>query len=388
MIKINTLEECCGCTACSQICPQKCIEMKKDVEGFLYPFTDYDKCVNCNLCNKVCPVINSRDSHPVIDSYASYVTDEKLRYESSSGGIFSALAERVLENKGIVCSVRMSADCRKAEFDIVNNSSDLAYLRGSKYMQTYPVHLFSRLKDSLEGGLPVLFCGTPCQVNGLKLYLGKEYNNLLAVDIICHGVPTSSLWKKYVDYIEKQSGKVIKKINFRCKKYGWERFGLLGQFENEKFYFSEMSKDPYIQMFLCNLCLRPSCHDCKNKKFRLADITIGDLWGINRFLPEFNDGKGVSAVIVRTERGQKFFEEIKKSVKRVLISYEDIIVQNSPEYTSVDRSEFREDFFSDLCSLDMEKIIEKYVGFPVKKSIAIRLLHYGKKILKRILKLS
>ena len=381
MIQINTLEECCGCTACSQICPQKCIEMRVDTEGFLYPFTDHEKCVSCNLCNKVCPVINSSNLHPVIDSYASYVIDDKLRYESSSGGIFSLLAEHVLEKKGIVCSVRMSNDCRKAEFDIVYNSKDLASLRGSKYMQAYPAQFFPRLKDYLDKGLSVMFCGTPCQVNGFKLYLGKEYDNLLTVDIICHGVPTSSLWEKYVDYIEKQSGEVVKKVNFRCKKYGWEHYGLLKQFENAKSDFSEMSTDPYMQMFLGNLCLRPSCHDCKNKTFRLADITLGDFWGINRFLPEFNDGKGISAVIIRTEKGKKCCAEGEKKIKSIFVRYEDIIAENSPECMSVCKSDLREEFFSDLNRLDMKKIIEKYVGLPQKRSFAIRAFRKMKDIL-------
>lgn len=363
MIELYRPEDCCGCTACQQVCPQRCVDLKKDNEGFLYPKVNYDSCVSCGLCNKTCPVINSIEFYPVKETYAAYVLEESKRYDSSSGGIFGAVAENVLGAGGIVCSVKMNHNIREAVFEIISEEKDLKYLRGSKYMQAYPQNIFAELKNYIDLGKQVLFCGTPCQVNCLKLFFGKECENLLTMDVICHGVPSPYLWQKYVNYLEKKYNSKIKSVNFRNKSNGWELFGIQASFNDDNLYFSEMKTDPYMQMFLSNFCLRPSCYDCKNKKFRLADITVGDFWGIKDVLPLYNDDKGISSVIVRTDKGIKKIYDIRNKLILKSVKYEDIIRKNTLEYTSVNKPKIRDSFYKDLDDLDMNNMIEKYVSF-------------------------
>lgn len=360
MIQINKPEECCGCTACLQICPRKCIEMREDAEGFLYPFVDKEQCINCDLCNDVCPVINSFEFHPVKEAYAAYVIDNEMRLSSSSGGIFGVIAEAVIKRKGIVCAVRMSEDCKEAVFDIVSDSKSLISLQGSKYLQAYPDQVFLELKSELDKRTTVFFSGTPCQVNGFKLFLGDEYDNLITMDIICHGVPVPFLWGKYIGHLEGIYNSVVINVNFRDKSHGWRNFGLLSRFKNNKTHYSEFSMDPYMGMFLRNLCLRPSCYECGSKKYRMADITVGDFWGIDNVFIDPNVNLGVSSVIVRNDKGKEIFDEISAGIVKTPVIYEDIIKENSPEYMSVNRPLLREEFIRDIHSLDIKAVIKKY----------------------------
>ena len=311
--------------------------------------------------------------------YAAYSIDDFKRIQSSSGGVFSVIAENILNSyQGVVYGVAMSDDCYSAEYIRITKESDLCKLRGSKYMQANIGESFAKVKTDLESGLNVLFTGTGCIINGLKLFLGKEYGGLFCVDVVCHGVPSPALWKKYVLYQEKKHGKLIK-VNFRCKDKGWEEFGL-----KENSLFISKSKDPFFKMFLRNYCLRPSCYDCIAKSDKRSDISLADFWGIGKVLPEMNDNKGISLVLVRTEKGQKLFNECVENIKYQNVDYAKAVSYNPAEYRSSARPDERDDFFVYMNSLEFEELSKKYLAETLKDKMRGKVAD-AKRIIKKIL---
>ena len=311
-----------------------------------------------------------------IKVYAGYNINQDVRLGSSSGAIFSLLAERVLAQNGSVYGVRMSDDCYSAEFTRVTDATGLIWLRGSKYLQAKVGDTYKQVKGDLLRGKFVLFSGTGCQVNGLKNFLGKEYDNLLCVDVICHGTPSPAIWKKYAEYQEKKNGGKLKGINFRCKDDSWTDFGMKEILENipqgevKQLYISK-DRDSYMQMFLRDYCLRPSCYNCVAKKVKMADLTIADFWGINDVAPEMNDGKGTSLVLIRTLKGEKIFEIISDKLKLKEVTYEEGVRCNPAEYKSCWRPLQRDTFFTDLYTMRFEEFEKKYVP-PVKVTFKSR----------------
>lgn len=391
MIAIKEKKNCCGCGACMQVCPKMCIEMNEDEEGFLYPQICMEKCVNCGLCEKICPMLNKvqkSDAEPKV--YAAYNLNKEERMQSSSGAIFSLLAESILLKNGIVYGVKMSDDCYSAEFTRVTDAEGLIQLRGSKYLQARIGDTYRQVKDDLKSGKSVLFSGTGCQVNGLKNFLGKEYDNLFCVDVICHGTPSPALWRKYAEYQEKKNGGKLKSINFRCKDDSWIDFGMkevlidIPQEESKKLYISK-DVDSYMQMFLRDYCLRPSCYECTAKKVKMADLTIADFWGISGVAPEMNDGNGTSLVLIRTEKGEKQFKTITDSMKLKEVSYEDGVKNNPAEYKSCRRPQQRETFFIDMGTMPFEELEKKYAS-PIKVALKSRVKRKIKNAIKLVIR--
>lgn len=384
MVKIINKSQCCGCAACQSICPKKCIEMKNDNEGFAYPVVNEAECLNCGMCEKACPINRSEPlNNTKISAYSLISLDTKKRIKSSSGGAFSVLAEKVISNGGVVYGVAMSDDCRTAKHIKAESIADLSRLRGSKYLQTEPIKIYEDVKASLERKKLVLFSGTTCQVNGLYGYLNHNYENLITVDVICHGVPSQKLWKKYIEHEEKVYDAKVTSVNFRNKKKGWQNFGIEKNYSGKRIWAS-LRKDPYMHMFLNNYCLRPSCYNCKAKELKMSDISLGDFWGVDSFTPELNDGKGTSIVLVRTERGKKMFDSIKRDVKYREITYEYAVKYNPAEYTSAKRPNERDSFFNDMNSLNFSKLAENYCT-PVKINVikrANKALRYNLRILR------
>lgn len=304
--------------------------------------------------------------------YACYNMDKDIRLSSSSGAIFSSLAERVLKEQGTVYGVAMSKDCYAAEFISVANMEDLTKLRGSKYLQARVGNTYKLVKKDLTEGKLVLFSGTGCQVNGLKSFLGKEYENLICVDVICHGAPSPALWRKYATYQEQKNGGKLKYVNFRCKDNGWTDFGMkevcksIPDGEIKKIYISK-DKDAYMQMFLRDYCLRPSCYECTAKNVKMSDLTIADFWGINDVASDMNDGMGTSLVLIRTEKGKDIFKKISGKMKLKEVSYEDGVKGNPAEYKSCTRPMQRDTFFDDMRSMRFEDLEQKYAA-PLKTS--------------------
>lgn len=316
----------------------------------------------------------------MIGTYAAYSKDEKLRSESSSGGVFSLLAEKVLHRAGVVYGAAMSQDCKNAEFIRIDKEEELSKLRGSKYLQARVGNTYRQVKADLESGIPVLFSGTGCQVNGLRGFLGKGYGNLYCVDVVCHGVPSPKLWSRYVQNIEKEANAKLISVNFRCKDVSWEDFGIKKIDSTHRDMYISKDKDPYMLMFLRDYCLRPSCYECAVKQQKLADITIGDFWGINHVFPEMNDGKGISLVIVRTDQGSELFHCIGTDIVFKEVSYEDGVRENSAEYSSVRRPEERNDFFDDMAAMDFKELENKY-AMPAPVSFKKKI----KKLIKKII---
>lgn len=321
--------------------------------------------------------------------YACYNKDQNTRLSSSSGAVFSSLAEYMLEQQGVVYGVAMSEDCYSAEFISVASKEDLAKLRGSKYLQAKVGNTYRCIKRDLVSGRMVLFSGTGCQVNGLKSFLGKEYDNLICVDVICHGAPSPALWREYAKYQEQKNGGKLKDVNFRCKDDSWTDFGMkevcesIPVGETKKFYISK-DKDAYMQMFLRDYCLRPSCYECTAKKVKMSDLTIADFWGINNVAPDMNDGMGTSLVLIRTDKGKAAFEKISGGIRLKEVSYEDGVRENPAEYKSCCRPMQRDTFFDDMHCMNFEELEKKYVTL-VNVSFAMNVKRIVKKMIKRLL---
>ena len=233
------------------------------------------------------------------------------------------------------------------------------------------------MKKDLEEGRKVLFSGTGCQINGLSMFLSKEYSNLFLLDMICHGTPSPKLWREYVYFQEKKHGK-LESVNFRCKDDSWINFGM----KENQIYISK-DTDSFMRMFLRDYCLRPACYECKAKRYRKADMTIADFWGIQNVAPEMNDGRGISLVITRTDKGQNLIESIKSALKWKEVSYEEGIKGNPSEYKSVARPQQRDTFFEDLDKMSFEEMSKKYAP-DIKVSFKSRVVNKIKRTIKKI----
>lgn len=362
-MKIENLVNCSGCHSCYSSCPKAAIQMVPNCEGFLYPVIEKSLCVECGICEKFCPVLNIVDYNQKKDTEAFAIinNDENIRFESSSGGVFTAIAKKVIEQNGIVFGVKLDEN-QVAIHSFTENMEGLSEFRGSKYVQSDVGHAFIDCKKFLDDGKAVLFTGTPCQIEGLKRFLGKDYENLLCMDIICHGVPSPKLWKDYVNFQEKKSASRIVKTAFRQKNDGWKQFSLSFTFANDSEYCASLYKDPYLQLFLKDVCLRESCYQCSSKKInRISDITVADFWGIQNEIPEMDDDKGTSFVLVHTEKGKKIISEL-QNCKIKQVNSEVGIKYNPSFIKSVNRPRLRDSFYSDLEKMDFEKLVKKYTN--------------------------
>lgn len=304
-------------------------------------------------------------------TYAAIYKNE-IREKSSSGGVFSVFASQF----EVIYGVSMTKDCYGAE--MIRVEGDISPLRSSKYLQAKLGDSFRNAREDLRRGKKVLFSGTGCQINGLKNFLGKEYDNLVCIDVVCHGVPSPKLWREYVAYQEKKHGK-LEKVYFRCKDDSWADFGM----KENKLYISK-DTDSFMRMFLRNYCLRPACYDCHAKHYKKSDMTIADFWGIENVAPEMNDGRGTSLVITRTEKGQELFESIKNELKWKEVSYEEGVKGNPSEYKSVARPQQRDTFFTDLEKLPFEEMEKKYAA-DIKVSFPRKVVRKIKRTIKKIL---
>ena len=300
-------KECCGCTACFHICPINCIVMKEDEEGFLYPNIDKAKCIHCNKCKEVCPNRNIENRNTRTQTFVGYYKDDEVRKQSSSGGIFSAIAEWILQQKGVVFGAAFDENF-EVHHIAVETKEELIKLRGSKYVQSRLENTFLEAKEYLEKKRKVLFTGTACQIAGLKNYLSAEYENLYTVDVLCHGAPSPKIWRMYLDDKKEQYQASINKVEFRNKDDGWKNYFINIAFSNMKRFYTHYYKDKFMRMFLDNLDLRPSCYSCVFKEIpRISDVTIGDSWGVENYMPDMDDDKGTSVILVHSSNGEKIF---------------------------------------------------------------------------------
>ena len=317
MIRIHEKDNCSGCHACANVCPQSCILMVSDDEGFWYPQVDKDKCIDCGLCEKVCPIIHKwqPDESRTTTAMVALNKNEEIRLRSSSGGIFTLLAEEIIAQGGVVFGAAFTNDFKSVHHICVSSTVDIGRLRGSKYIQSKTEDSYIQAKKFLDKGIKVLFTGTPCQIGGLYSFLRKDYDNLYTQDIICHGVPSPFIWEKYLEERERKAASKTQQMFFRHKKYGWKTYAVLFEFSNNTAYVKSFQEDSFMKAFLSNSCLRPSCHHCSFRNpIRQADITLADFWGIHEVFPEFDDDKGTSLVLIHSDRGQSLFDSIQTKV--------------------------------------------------------------------------
>lgn len=319
MIEIKDKKDCCGCHACVSVCAKHCITMQTDAEGFLYPIVDKESCTQCGLCEKVCPVIHQEASHKPLASNIAINRDEAIRLRSSSGGIFTLLAEAVIREGGVVFGARFDE-----EWNVVHDWTDtvdgLVAFRGSKYVQSRIGDTYREAKEFLKQGRKVLFSGTPCQVAGLKKFLCKEYDNLLAVDFICHGVPSPGVWQRYLsDFrasISSDEVPVITGVSFRDKRSGWKKYNFCLRYisssnAGEQEFVQPFMENPFMRGFLADIYLRPSCYACPAKSGKSSsDITMADAWGINQFAQEYDDDKGACYILENTDKGSHMLQQL------------------------------------------------------------------------------
>lgn len=329
MIKVLDKTKCCGCSSCANICPKQCISMVSDEKGFLYPTVNESECVNCGLCNKICPILNTRTDINEKIAYAAYNKNNETRKNSSSGGIFGCIANEILNRNGVVFGATFLEDFKSVRHIGIENKEDLPKLYGSKYLQSDIGDSYKTTEKYLNNGREVFFVGTSCQIAGLKAYLKKDYDNLLTADVICHGTPSPLIWREYATEKENKFQSKITAVDFRNKRFGWNKSVLLLLFANGTEYCELGNKDKYVKGFLINLYLRDSCYSCKFKGDNvLSDISLGDFWGIESVLPDFSDNKGASAIILNTAKGKEFFDCVKDNLIIKDATYNDVLKGN------------------------------------------------------------
>lgn len=357
MKKIISKNLCTGCTTCATVCPKNAITLVEDIEGFKYPVIDQDKCINCGLCKKKCPVLNTKTNIAINKCYVGYSKSDFEKEKSSSGAIFSLIANYILDNNGIIIGASFDKN-NKLKHIAINSKKELDKLKGSKYLQSDLGNIYSYIKENIKNK-KILFVGTPCQVAGIKQIINSE--NLICLDLICHGVPSPKLFEKYIKELEQENNDKLLNYNFRDKATGWETYSNTAIFKNGK--ITELAKNnKYMKLFLTDIALRKSCYNCKFKLGnKYADITLGDFWGVEKQYPEMYDKKGVSAIIINTELGMILFKSISKSIKYKECKLDEILISNISLKESSKYPDKRENFFADMNTLSMAKLTKKYV---------------------------
>lgn len=372
MIDVVNEYECCGCSACVQRCPQNCIQMIENSEGFLYPKIDYDKCTGCGLCEKVCPMLfEQKGKNSDVEAYGGWNRDEEVRSHSSSGGGFSLLADCLLEKGGVIYGAAMCSDM-VVRHRRIESKDDLACLRGSKYVQSDVNKTYVAAKEDLERGCYVLFTGTPCQIAGLKTFLGKEYDRLYTCDFICHGVPSPLVFRKYIEWLNSYCNDRVVAFLFRNKIAPWrqtgQQMGTVATYASGKERrFIPAYKDAFMNGFLSDLYLRKSCYACHFKhpvpEEIVADITLADFWKVNRVDQSINSEKGTTLLLINTRHGNELFEQVKKGFAGKKVDALKAVAGNASYFYSAREpmAAERQAFFNDLCNKPFIYVKRRYL---------------------------
>lgn len=330
-IKIDNKEKCCGCTACYSICPVNAITMLEDEEGFLYPEVNKELCILCGKCKSVCPLIEKKNNDEPIKYFAAKNKNYNDRMSSSSGGTFSIIAEYVKENNGVIYGATFDENFN-VKHERAEGKDEWLKFKGSKYVQSNLKNTFREVKKDLLEGKLVLFTGTPCHIDGLKSYLKNiDTNKLIICDIVCHGVPSPKIWSDYLKYIEKKYNTKIGDVKFRDKEnVGWHDSAITIYDKNNEIILKEkQNENYYFLMFFNHLILRPSCYECKYSNFyRPGDFTLGDYWGIENHHADFDDNKGVSLVLINSNKGLKIWDGICDKLDYIEIKKEECVQPN------------------------------------------------------------
>ncbi len=410
MIHITDKASCCGCSACIQRCPKHCISLQEDHEGFLYPEVDGSLCIDCGLCEKVCPFLHPDEAIEPLQVLAVKNRNEEERMRSSSGGVFIELAKQVLAQNGVVFGAVYDGHW-EVRFSYAETLERVRPMMGSKYLQARVESAYRDAELFLKQGREVLFTGSPCQISGLRKYLRKDYPNLLAVDFICHGVPSPGVWRKYLNETLAEpsarraaAGKnsvlssslnvmpAVSGIEFRDKTlHGWKKFSFVvreksaSKADPNTVLLSDIHRDnPFMKGFLSDIYLRPSCYACKCKDGSgHSNLTIADFWGIDRLMPDFDDDKGVGLVLLNTRKGEEIFQALDMEVRTSTV---DVVRTFNPAYCrSANQHPKREEFFR----MYSEGVgVSEVVKRCLEVSFSVRLIHKVKRVIKNLLCIS
>lgn len=368
MINITDKSQCCGCNACGDICTHEAITFKIDIEGFWYPEVKKELCTNCGLCEIVCPIFSpsmfERYSESLV--YAAYHNQENIRIDSTSGGMFSALAQEVYSHGGYVGGAIYNEDHTVSHF-ISADSTNLSDIRSSKYLQSNTVGFYKEVKTLLKKGEKLLVCGCPCQIHALYKFLGKDYENLITCDFICRGVNSPKVFLSYMDMLERKYGDKAIKIKFKAKEWGWHNFSMRVNFANGKEYCQDRFHDAFFVGYLqYGGFSRPSCYDCHFKsEVHQADITLADFWGIENIDKTMDQDKGTSLVMVNSNKGKILFNLASKHLTFRQFKIGDVYEGNLALVQSVKAVENnRDEFFKAVDSLPFEKVANKFFPMP------------------------
>lgn len=396
-------DACCGCGACAAKCPKGCIEMIADGRGFKRPAIDADICVGCGGCDSVCPAIGERAKDGAKSVIWAKSKDKCERLASSSGGLFGLLAREVLVSGGAVCGAAWVEGCKRVRHEIVEDEGGLDAIMRSKYVQSsVDRDVYEGVREALRCGRRVLFAGTACQVAGMRAYLGNLADNsgFLAVDVICHGVPSPLLWEKWAEHKESAAVASLRDVNMRSKTTGWlsysASYAYAYEAEKDDAQVSSSLKDScvfgddwYMKAFLANASLRPSCFRCPVKRSCGSDVTLGDFWGIQSVHPEVDYEDGVSAVLCNTARGAAAIEDVKPALEWGASSLERVLPGNPSLVKSVAPYEEHDKFLKDLEEgVPIELMLETYrFQVPFSKQLCARLRGFARHVLKPLIKI-
>lgn len=353
--------ECSGCTACANICPQKCINMEADNEGFLYPQIIDFMCSDCGLCREVCP-IGKIEKHSPFYVYAVKNKDNETKLKSTSGAMFTAISDFVFANKGVVFGCKFDEELN-AVHDFAETKEELHVFRGTKYVQSILADTFRKVEEFLIAEKMVLFTGTPCQVAGLSAYLGKEYDNLIKCDLVCQSVPSPKAVQAFVKELEGKNNSKVRNLYFREKKLdGWTKSNLRVDFENGHIHRESLYGNVFMKGFNKGLFSRPSCANCSYKDFKgNSDITIADYWGIEKVAQDFADNLGVSLVFINTEKGVDIFSKINSKLNYIETKVDESILENPHVVVPSAVHKNRNEFFKNIDSEKFSDLVKKLV---------------------------
>ena len=404
MIRISEKESCCGCSACMNICPKKCISMEADSEGFLYPKVDEKRCVDLRCCRIVCPVQNTvanehfddaqisindwtnkviEQSSELPEAYAAFIKDSEVRENSTSGGFFTAIAKWIIANGGVVYGVEIDQNCK-----IVHSSSDnveqLGKYRGSKYVQSSQGSVYKEIENLLKEERWVLYTGTPCQCAGLRRYLGtKEYATLVVLDVFCHGVGSPKYWDIYVEYNKKKYKADIDRISFREKTYGYNSACMAVYFKNSKSSHKDHDTDLYWTAFSKFYIFRPSCYDChfKTVHHEYSDFSIGDFWSVSNLGADFSESNGCSLLLVHSEKGKEILRNLDEILVKQKVDIKEALIINggpmpSKLISSSPENKKRTLFLSEMYNYSINELVKKYIPLSLKQKLKCVLKPY------------
>lgn len=374
MIDIKRKEDCCGCNACGDACPKGCITFETDIEGFSYPVVDKDTCINCHLCEKVCPIINidklKKNDFKQPETHAAVSKNIMTRFASTSGGMFTVLAQQMYKQGGYVGGAIFDEGWMVSQL-ISNDKADLEKIRGSKLHQSNSQGFYDKVKELLKAGEKVLVCGMPCQMAALRAFLKKDYENLIIVDLICRGINSPKVFQKWLTFLEEEYGAKVKHFRVKSKELGWRKLTTKVEFENGKVLYDTNDTNYFTIGYLSTgVYCRPCCYECKFKGFpRIADITIGDYWGAGNTLGEDMDGDiGTSVVLINNEKGKNYFKSIASKLKEKEVPF-DVVVKGNPALVSSLQPPIvnREEFYKDLDKHNFKEIAAKYIHRNIDK---------------------